>query len=88
MKNKENNRVIAAAGVVGKQISLIIIAVIIATLFLAVSDYEPFAIVNGLIRAMTKDIAGTIRCLISAWTDSCIWERRQRQQWRSIFRLP
>ena len=35
MKNKENNRVIAAAGVVGKQISLIIIAVIIATLFLA-----------------------------------------------------
>ena len=61
MKNKENNRVIAAAGVVGKQISLIIIAVIIATLFLAVSDYEPFAIVNGLIRAMTKDIAGTIR---------------------------
>ncbi len=61
MKNKENNRMIAAVGVVGKQIGLIIIAVILATIFLALSGYEPLAIVNGLMKAMTKDIAGTIR---------------------------
>ena len=61
MKNKENNRILSTLGVVGKQISLIVIALILATIFLAVSGYEPLAIVNGIFDGLTMDIAGTIR---------------------------
>lgn len=61
MKNKGNNRILSAAGVVGRQAGLIIIALLLATLFLAVSGYEPLAIINGIIDGLTLDIAGTIR---------------------------
>lgn len=61
MKNKENNRILSTLGVVGKQISMIVIALILATIFLAVSGYEPLAIVNGIFDGLTMDIAGTIR---------------------------
>lgn len=61
MKNKENNKVISAAHVVGKQVGLIVVALILATIFLAVSGYEPFAIVNGIIEGLTQDVAGTVR---------------------------
>lgn len=61
MKNKENNRMIAAVSIVGRQIGLIVIALILSTLFLAASGYEPFAIVEGIVQGLTEDIAGTIR---------------------------
>lgn len=61
MKNKENNRILSAAGIVGKQVGLIIIALILATIFLAASGYEPLAIVNGILEGLTVDVAGTIR---------------------------
>lgn len=61
MKNKENNRIFAGAGIVAKQAGLILVALILATVFLWVSGYEPFAIVNGIIEGMTVDVAGTIR---------------------------
>lgn len=61
MKNKENNKILLAAGVVGRQAGLILVALILATIFLAVSGYEPFAIVKGLANSLTSDIAGTIR---------------------------
>lgn len=61
MKNRENHKIIAAASLVGRQIGLILIALVLATLFLALSGYEPFAIVNGIIEGLTVDIAGTIR---------------------------
>ncbi|MEG0107293.1 MAG: ABC transporter permease [Lachnospiraceae bacterium] len=61
MQNKENKRMLAAAGVVGRQIGLIIIALVLATVFLAVSGYEPMAIINGIIDGITVDIAGTVR---------------------------
>ena len=61
MKNKENNRILSAAGIVGKQVGLIIIALILATIFLASSGYEPLAIVNGILEGLTVDVAGTIR---------------------------
>lgn len=57
MKNKLKLGVSAVA----RQVSLIIIALAIATVFLAVSGYEPFAIVKGLIESVTGDIGGTIR---------------------------
>lgn len=61
MKNKENNKIIAAAQVVGKQVGLIVVALVLATIFLGVSGYEPFAIVNGILEGLTQDVAGTIR---------------------------
>ena len=61
MKNRGNNKFVAAAGVVGRQCALIILALALATIFLAVSGYEPFAIINGIIEGLTVDIAGTIR---------------------------
>ena len=57
MKNKENNRILSAAGVVGKQIGLIIVALILATVFLAVSGYEPLAIVNVIVEGLTVEVA-------------------------------
>lgn len=61
MKNKENSRLLSAISVVGRQVGLISIALLLATFFLAVSGYEPFAIINGIIDGLTLDIAGTIR---------------------------
>lgn len=40
---------------------LMLVALLVVTLFLAVSGYETFAIFKGLGRAFTKDIAGSIR---------------------------
>ncbi|MDD3403564.1 MAG: ABC transporter permease [Hespellia sp.] len=61
MKNKNDSKIMSAARVVGKQISLIVLALLFATVFLAVSGYEPFAILNGITESLTVDIAGTIR---------------------------
>lgn len=61
MKNKENSKFISAAGVVGKQVGLIVVALVLATVFLAVSGYDAFAIVKGIAKGLTTDIAGTIR---------------------------
>ncbi|HJA11553.1 MAG TPA: ABC transporter permease [Candidatus Mediterraneibacter merdipullorum] len=61
MRTKDNSRIIASVETVAKQIVLIIIALALATIFLAVSGYEPFAIVEGIWNSLTVDIAGTIR---------------------------
>lgn len=47
--------------IVIKQISLILASLIFATIFLAVSNYDPFAVLKGIGKAMTSDMAGTIR---------------------------
>lgn len=44
-----------------KQIILILVALLIATIFLALSDYEPLAIIKGVIYSFTNDFPGTIR---------------------------
>ena len=44
-----------------KQFSLIIIALVIATIFLALSGYEPLAVVKGLLESISGDLGGTIR---------------------------
>lgn len=47
--------------VVLRQISMILVALLLATLFLAVSNYDPMAILKGILGGITKDLAGTIR---------------------------
>lgn len=44
-----------------RQVSLILVALGLATVFLAVSGYPPFAILQGLRQSITTDIAGTVR---------------------------
>lgn len=61
MKTKKNRKISGLFDTVGKQIGLIFIALIVATIFLATSGYEPFAVVEGIIKGLTTDIAGTIR---------------------------
>lgn len=61
MKLNENSKILAAASIVLKQIGLILIALLFATILLAVSGYDPFAIVRGIGRSLTSDIAGTVR---------------------------
>ncbi|MCU6746072.1 MULTISPECIES: ABC transporter permease [Lachnospiraceae] len=61
MENKKKSKIISALGIVGKQVGLIIVALLLATIFLAASDYDPFAIIRGIWNSMTSDIAGTIR---------------------------
>lgn len=51
----------SSMGIVVKQIALIFIALTLATLFLAISGYDAFAVVKGLFQGLTSDIAGTIR---------------------------
>lgn len=50
-----------AAGVVVRQIALILFALFLATVFLAFSRYDAFAILEGIWNSLTQDIAGTIR---------------------------
>ena len=64
MNNKANNKFILSAEIVAKQIGLIVIALALATIFLAASGYEPFAILEGIGNSLTADIAGTIRWTI------------------------
>lgn len=61
MKDRGNSKVLSTVSVVGRQAGLIVLALILATIFLAVSGYEPFAIIEGLANSLTTDIAGTIR---------------------------
>ena len=44
-----------------KTILLIVVALALASIFLAVSGYNPTAILEGLYQSFTQDIAGTIR---------------------------
>ncbi|MEZ4509489.1 MAG: ABC transporter permease [Eubacteriales bacterium] len=44
-----------------KQIVLILFALLLATIFLAVSKYDAFAILEGVLNSLTQDLAGTIR---------------------------
>lgn len=44
-----------------KQIGLILIALVIATIFLALSGYDPIAVIRGLMESISGDIGGTIR---------------------------
>lgn len=46
---------------ISSQLVLILISFVIATVFLLVSGYDPFAIVKGVFSSLTSDIAGTIR---------------------------
>lgn len=57
----QNAKLMAAVRVVLRQISMILIALILATIFLVATGYTPFAILQGLWLSMTNDIAGTIR---------------------------
>lgn len=50
-----------AASIVARQIVLILFALLLATLFLAFSQYDAFAILEGIWNSLTQDIAGTIR---------------------------
>ena len=52
---------VGVTGAVSKQIALIIISLVLATIFLGVSGYEPLAVVNGIIKGITSDLAGTVR---------------------------
>ena len=47
--------------VILRQFSLILISVGLASIFLWLSGYEPFAIFSGMWKGVTKDLAGTIR---------------------------
>lgn len=50
-----------AFSVVVRQISMILVALLMASLFLALSHYDPLAIMKGILGGITKDLAGTIR---------------------------
>ena len=47
--------------IIARQTGMILIALFLATIFLKVSNYPPFAILNGIFLSLTKDLAGTIR---------------------------
>lgn len=46
---------------VGRQAVMLVLAVLIVMVFLAVSGYAPQAVLQGLQRAFTRDLAGTVR---------------------------
>lgn len=79
MKGKEKSlwmkRITGAGRSIGHQALMTIIAILIVMAFLAVSGYQPSAVMKGLGRAFTQDLAGTIRWatpLILAGVAVCI----------------
>lgn len=44
-----------------KRVLLIVVAILLATVFLGASGYDPWAIVRGLVQSFTQDLAGTVR---------------------------
>ncbi len=62
MNNAKMKKALQGAGVsILKRILLIIVALLLASLFLGASGYDPFAILKGLAQSFTRDLAGTIR---------------------------
>ncbi|RLL13857.1 ABC transporter permease [Anaerotruncus massiliensis (ex Liu et al. 2021)] len=76
MKNSLWAKRIRGAGkAVGRQVAMMLVAIVIVMIFLAVSGYDPAAVLQGLGRAFTRDLAGTIRWatpLILAGVAVCI----------------
>ena len=63
-----------------RQVSIIIVSLLFASIFLKLTGYDPFAIINGMWRGMTTDLAGTIRWatpLILAGLAICITFKAQ-----------
>ncbi|MHC1783494.1 MAG: ABC transporter permease [Anaerolineaceae bacterium] len=58
---KKQSNLIESIRIIVKQTLLILVSLGIATIFLWLSGYEPFAVVNGMWSSFTTDIAGTIR---------------------------
>lgn len=52
---------VEASKILARQVALVLLALLVASIFLAISGYPPLAIVNGLVDSLTNDIAGTIR---------------------------
>lgn len=62
MKTSVHKRALQeGAATVGRQVVLIVFSLLLATIFLAISNYDKMAIVQGIIDGLTSDIAGTIR---------------------------
>lgn len=59
--NVWQKRIQGAAKAVLRQALMVIAGIIIVMIFLAVSGYNPTAVLYGLGRALTKDLSGTIR---------------------------
>ncbi|MEG0875631.1 MAG: ABC transporter permease [Oscillospiraceae bacterium] len=54
-------KVRGALGTFSRQVGLIIIALLFATAFLAISGHEPMAVVNGIWQSISTDFGGTLR---------------------------
>lgn len=54
-------RAAGAGRSIGRQALMTAIAILIVMVFLAVSGYRPSAVLEGLFRAFTQDLAGTVR---------------------------
>lgn len=54
-------RITGAGCAIGRQVVMTLIAILIVMVFLALSGYHPTAVMTGLGRAFTQDLAGTIR---------------------------
>lgn len=62
MKATTHNRLLReTSATVGKQVLMIAISLLLASIFLALAKYDTMAIVNGIIDGLTSDIAGTVR---------------------------
>ena len=61
MEKLKNLRMYAAARPALRQLMLMAIALLIATLFLALTGFDPLAILRGIYGSLTNDLAGTIR---------------------------
>ena len=57
----QNKKLKQAAKAIGRPVAMLLAAIIIVMIFLAVSGYGPSAVLIGIRRAVTTDIAGSIR---------------------------
>lgn len=61
MNKLMHKRIADALNITVRQVCLILVSLVLASIFLGVSGYEPLAIVKGIINGLSSDIAGTVR---------------------------
>ena len=61
MNNDWKEKALATAANLGKKIGMILLAMLVASLFLLIGGYDFFAIFKGVWIGITSDFAGTIR---------------------------
>lgn len=64
LKHIDRAGLLKCAKIIGKQISLIILALILSSIFLLATGYDPFIVIKAIAKGVTAGLGGTVRWTI------------------------